>query len=99
MNLTETRSIAARDGQTFTVRRLRPGDDQAVQTFNWFCCHGYDDATIRKALARSEAGDDLLLGVFDGPRMIGYFFLWYFRQPVPLLGIVVISFMSRGTTK
>ena len=89
MNLTETKCLHDRAGRTFTVRRLRAQDGPAVQTFNWFCCHAYDDATIRRVLARSEAGDDLLLGLFDGPRMIGYFFLWYFRRPVPLLGIVL----------
>ena len=96
MQMTETRTVTARDGRTFTVRRLRLGDDRELQAFNaglrpeserWFRCHAYDDATVAKVLARSEAGEDLILGVFDGPRIIAYFFFWYFRNPVPLLGI------------
>lgn len=96
MQLNETRAFQGRDGKAYTVRRLRPGDEKTLQAFNaglrpeseqWFRCHRYDDATVAKVLARSAAGEDLVLGVFDGPRMVGYFFLWYFRNPVPLLGI------------
>jgi ribosomal protein S18 acetylase RimI-like enzyme len=96
MTLQETRALTTRDGLTLLARRLTEGDGRALQDFNrglgpgseqWFRAHAYDDATVRKALARSCAGDDLTLGVFDGDRMVGYFFLWYFREPVPLLGI------------
>lgn len=96
MQKTATRTFTGRDGKTFTVRRLRLDDGKALQAFNaglrpesehWFRCHAYDDATVAKVLARSVAGDDLALGVFDGQRIIGYFFLWSFRNPVPLLGI------------
>jgi ribosomal protein S18 acetylase RimI-like enzyme len=79
---------------------LVPGDDRALQAFNGelsdesrrlFLPHAYDDATVAKALARSEAGEDLVLGLFDGPRLVGYFFLWYFTRPVPLLGIGLVD--------
>ncbi len=52
---------------------------------------------MTKALSRSEAGDDLLLGAFDGERMAAYFFLWYFAQRVPLLGIGMLDdYQGRG---
>jgi ribosomal protein S18 acetylase RimI-like enzyme len=88
------------------VRRLAEGDREALQAFNrelsdesrrLFLPHAYDDATVAKALTRSEAGDDLLLGLFAGARQVGYFFLWYFTRPVPLLGIgLVDDFQGRG---
>ena len=89
MDLNEVRNIRGCSDVTFIARRLRLPDGPAVQTFSWFACHAYDEATIHKVLVRSEAKDDLLLGLFDGSRMIGYFFLWYFDRPVPLLGIAL----------
>ena len=38
-------------------------------------------------IARAANGDDLIYGLWDDKRLVGYFFLWYFRQPVALLGI------------
>lgn len=106
MELDESRSIAARDGATLQVRRLRSADAKALQAFNAdlsdesrrkFLPHAYDDATVAKALARSERGDDLLLGLFDGKGMVGYFFLWYARERVPLLGIGLLdAYQHRG---
>ena len=89
-------ALCARDGQVLRVRRLMPGDEGALQAFNAalsedsrfkFLPHRYDDATVARCLARSQAGEDLLLGVWDGDALLGYFFLWYFRSRVPLLGI------------
>ena len=102
----ETKRIRTRDGAELSVRRLRAGDDAALQEFNRslspdsrfkFLPHQYDDATVAKALARSEAGDDLLLGAWDGGRLAGYFFLWYFHARVPLLGIGLLdAYQGRG---
>jgi len=96
----------ARDGRTVSVRRLTSDDARVLQRFNEelsgdsrgrFLPHSYDDATVGKALARSEAGVDLLLGAFDGERMAAYFFLWYFDQRVPLLGIGMLDdYQGRG---
>lgn len=106
MTLAETRTLHTRDGLALTARRLRHGDAGALQQFNrelsepsrrWFLPHPYDDDTLRRALERSEAGDDLVLGLFDGPRIVGYFFLWYVRRRVPLLGIgLVDGFQGQG---
>ena len=106
MELTDTTQIASADGATLDVRRLSSSDAEALQAFNAalsdesrrkFLPHLYDDDTVHRALERSEAGDDLTLGVFDGGRMIGYFFLWYFGERVPLLGIGMLDeFQHRG---
>ena len=96
MELGETIELRDREGRVFAARRLTVGDTKAVQDFDaslspqsriWFMAHGYDDETCRKILTRSARGDDLILGLFDGDRMVGYFFLWYFTEPTPLLGV------------
>lgn len=106
MNLNLPTSLTTRDGRKLAVCRLTASDRAALQTFNrelsadsrrLFLPHAYDDATVAKALARSEAGEDLTLGLFAGDRMVGYFFLWYFTRPVPLLGIgLVDDFQGQG---
>lgn len=98
--------LRARDGRTFPARRLRSTDRAALQAFDRelgattrarFLPHAYDDSTLERLLRRSEAGDDLLLGLFDlapaapRPRIVGYFFLWYFRERVPLLGVGLLD--------
>ena len=100
MQLGDTRDLTTRTGKTLSARRLTVADAKALQTFNasllpqserWFRAHAYDDATVQKALTRSQAGDDLTLGLFDGARQVGYFFLWYFADPVPLLGVGLLD--------
>jgi ribosomal protein S18 acetylase RimI-like enzyme len=98
--------LIARDGCTLTVRRLTRDDVVALQRFNEelsgdsrgrFLPHSYDDLTMGKVLTRSEAGKDLVLGAFDGERMAAYFFLWYFTERVPLLGIGMLDeYQGRG---
>lgn len=92
--------LRTRAGLSLWARRLGLADAAALQQFNrdlsppsrrWFLPHPYDDATVAKVLQRSEAGEDLVLGVFDGTRLVGYFFLWYFCRPVPLLGIGLLD--------
>lgn len=94
------------DGTRLPVRPLEHADAAALRRFNEelspesrrrFLPHAYDDATVAAILRRAEDGDDLVLGVFDGERLVGYFFLWYFRQRVPLLGIGLLdAYQSRG---
>lgn len=93
-------TFVLRDGRTLAVRALRAGDEGALRRFNdelsgasraRFLPHGYDDATLAKVTARSQRGEDLVLGAFDGERLVGYFFLWYFNQRVPLLGIGMLD--------
>ena len=77
-----------RDGKALGVRNLARRDQAALQAFNGalstesrrrFLPHAYDDATVDRALGRAEAGDDFVLGAFDGERLVGYFFLWRAR--------------------
>jgi len=99
-------TIATRDGQTLVVRPLTRNDHKALQNFNAalapdsrrkFLPHRYDDDTVRRVLERAETGDDFTLGVFDGDRLAGYFFLWRARERVPLLGIGMLDeFQHRG---
>jgi RimJ/RimL family protein N-acetyltransferase len=100
LTLDEARILPCRDPRRLAVRRLRRADAAALQRFNlelsepsrrWFLPHPYDDSTVGRALARSEAGEDLTLGLFDGPRLVGYFFLWYVGRRVPLLGIGLVD--------
>ena len=106
MQLDLPTSLVTKDGIELALRRLVAGDRAALQSFNrelstdsrrLFLPHAYDDATVAKALARSESGEDLILGLFTGDRLVGYFFLWYFTRPIPLLGIgLADDFRGRG---
>jgi RimJ/RimL family protein N-acetyltransferase len=100
LTLDEAQALTCRDSRRLTVRRLRTADAEALQRFNrelsepsrrWFLPHPYDDETVGRVLQRSEAGEDLTLGLFDGLRLVGYFFLWYVRRRVPLLGIGLVD--------
>ncbi len=106
MRLDESVTLTTRDGLALVARRLSAADAEVLRQFNAdlsppsrrrFLPHAYDPATIAAALARSESGADLLVGLFDGDRMIGYFFLWYYTRRVPLLGIgLVDAYQGRG---
>ena len=106
MQLGETMDLTARDSETFMARRLAEGDINALRQFydqlsprsrRFFLAHGLDNATLRKVMKRSEAEEDLVLGLFAGERLIGYFFLWYFGERVPLLGVGLLdAFQGRG---
>jgi len=96
MQLHDTSILIARNGKRFVARRLTLADGKTLQAFNTslspesehrFRPHAYDEATVQMVLERSEAGEDLTLGVFEGARQVGYCFLWYFTRAVPLLGI------------
>ncbi len=106
MTFEECKTVTARDGQQFTVRRLTAADRQGLQAFNrdlsdgsrrLFLPHQYDDDTLAATLKRSEKGRDLILGLFDHDAQVGYFFLWYFDERVPLLGIGLLdAYQGRG---
>ncbi len=96
MKLDDVVEMTTKQGETLTVRRLRPADREALSQFGSalsrettarFLPHLYDAATLDPLLQRSEAGDDLTLGVFQDGRIVGYFFLHLFKHPFPLLGI------------
>ena len=106
MRLEDRTELVTRSGRKLQARRLAIGDSGALKRFygeltpqstKFFLAHGLDDVTLQKVMRRSATGEDLVLGLFDGARMVGYFFLWYFNAPVPLLGIgLVDAFHGQG---
>ena len=106
MTMGEAMQLEVTGGQPLLVRPLTRQDAAELQAFNAglapdtrrkFLPHRYDDETVAKALARSERGDDYTLGLFDGTRLVGYFFLWRVGDRVPLLGIgLADDFQHRG---
>jgi len=89
-------TLHARSGARLIVRRLGPADVPALQGFNAalsvatrnvFLPHGYGEATLQMYSRRNQTGADLAYLLHHGDEVVGYFFLWEFDQPVPLLGI------------
>lgn len=92
----ETTVLTARDGTAILVRRLAAGDGPALRAFNdalsdasrnLFLPHAYDHPTLAGIIARAEAGTDRTYVARVDDNIIGYFFLWDFNDPVPVLGI------------
>lgn len=91
--------LTLRNGTVVTVRRLATGDREKLQRFHHtlsdrsqhlFAPHGLDDATVDKAIARSESGDDaVFVAENDARELVAYFFLWHARRTVSTLGIGV----------
>lgn len=109
MNLNEEISINGRSGERFIVRRLLLNDRASLQKFgnslseksrSTFLPHAYDNMTVDALLSRSEAGKDLILGLFHKGKMAAYLFLWYFDKPIPLLGIGILGeYQGQGLSK
>lgn len=96
LTLKTTLPLATKNGLSVPARRLTRADAPALVVFNAalgaesrrkFMPHAYDEATLDRMMRRSETGEDYTLAAFDGPLLAAYFFLWYFQNPVPLLGI------------
>ncbi len=109
MRLNDKIKIISRDGDEFTARRLLRSDRANLQQFGkslskkstgTFLPHSYDDDTVEAYLERSEEGEDLILGLFCENRMVAYFFLWYYTQSIPLLGIGILDeYQGKGFSK
>jgi ribosomal protein S18 acetylase RimI-like enzyme len=89
-------TLVARNGTLVEVHLLGDVDVLALQRFNAslseatravFLPHAYDDATLRRYIERNRAGEDRSYLLKTESEVIGYFFLWEFSQPVPILGI------------
>ncbi len=89
-------TLVARNGTALEIRLLGEADVGGLQRFNAslsevtravFLPHAYDDATVRRFVERNRAGEDRSYVLEAGPDVIGYFFLWEFKHPVPILGI------------
>jgi ribosomal protein S18 acetylase RimI-like enzyme len=88
--------MVARDGTKLDVIRFAERSIAALQRFNAglsertrsvFLPHAYDDKTLAGYAARGRSGQDRSYVLCSGQVVVGYFFLWEFDQPVPILGI------------
>ena len=88
--------ILARDGTALAVHPLTSALIPALQRFDAglsahtrsvFLPHAYDDATLARCVARCERGQDRAYVLCSGAKVVGYFFLWEFDHPAPILGI------------
>ena len=89
-------SLVARNGTALEVRLLGADDVAALRRFNAslseatravFLPHAYDDVTVRRFIERNRVGEDRSYVLEAGTEVVGYFFLWEFKHPVPILGI------------
>jgi ribosomal protein S18 acetylase RimI-like enzyme len=88
--------FAARDAVGLAVRRLGALDVAALRRFlaglspatrAVFLPHADDDATLARYVERNRGGTDRTYVLMADAEVVGYFFLWEFDQPVPLLGL------------
>lgn len=88
--------LPARNGAALSYHLLSAEDVAGLQRFNAglsaatrgvFLPHAYDDATLRRYVARARAGQDRAYVLCAGGEVAGYFFLWEFDQGIPLLGL------------
>ena len=89
-------SIPLPDGRQVYIRTIAAVDIPAVKAFfeslspasiRYFLPHPYTEPVLRRRIERAQNGDDLVYVATCADRIVGYFFLWNFRWPVPLLGI------------
>jgi RimJ/RimL family protein N-acetyltransferase len=89
-------TLVAQNGVTLEVHLLGAGDVAALQRFNAvlseetravFLPHAYDEVTVRRYVERNRLGEDRAYVLKTGAEIIGYFFLWEFNHPVPIVGI------------
>lgn len=99
-------SIVARDGSRLNLVRLAAADLDALRRFfaghsaatrAVFLPHAVDDATLQRHAGRDRRGLDRAYVLGAGREVAGYFFLWEFDQPVPLLGLgLADAWQGRG---
>lgn len=89
-------TLTARNGAVLEIRMLSAAEVPGLQRFNaglapatraLFLPHAYDAGTLARYVERHAAGRDRIFVLGRGAEIVGYFFLWEFDQPVPLLGI------------
>jgi ribosomal-protein-alanine N-acetyltransferase len=89
-------SLPARNGTRLEIRPLATPELPALARFNAglsvatravFLPHAYDAATLARQVERHAAGLDRSYVVAHASAIVGYFFLWEFDRPVPLLGL------------
>jgi len=95
-----------RGGDVLAVRRLGSGDLEALRRFfaglsaatrAVFLPHAVDAATLARCVERDRRALDRAYVLATGSDVVGYFFLWEFDQPVPLLGLgLADAWQGRG---
>jgi ribosomal protein S18 acetylase RimI-like enzyme len=103
------KTITTRSGEELTVREVQPGDTAGLKAFNdgldprsgrLFLPHRYDDATLEAVIRRSGQQLDHAYVTLSGGKVVAYFFLWYFSEPIPVLGIGMLpSYQGQGLGK
>ena len=88
------------------VRRFTADDVEALVKFNaglsartrnFFLPHAYGAATLSAYAERDRCGEDRIYVLRDDAEIVGYFFLWEFDRPVPLLGLgLTDAWQGRG---
>lgn len=106
MNDPSHHTLTARSGERLTARRLADDDAPALRAFHeklsgssrsTFTPHAYDPETVATYIERSLSGEDLIYVLLSGNETVGYFFLWEFQSPIPLLGIgLADAFQGEG---
>ena len=99
-------SLQTSDGARLTVRPLGASEIDALIRFDAglsaatravFLPHAYDPTTVRGYAERDRRGEDRSYLLFAGEEVAGYFFLWEFDRPVPLLGLgLADAWQGRG---
>jgi len=89
-------NIMTRDGRDVIVRPLAEGDGNLIHQFDahlspetraYYFPHAYDESTLEKIVQRAVTGKDRAYLAIDQDTVAGYFFLWEFDKPIPVLGI------------
>ena len=100
------RTLETSAGEVLRVERLAARHAAALPGFHeslsrasrdTFTPHAYDPETVGVYIRRSENDDDRIYVAMTGEAIIGYFFLWEFQSPIPLLGIgMADAFQGQG---
>jgi ribosomal protein S18 acetylase RimI-like enzyme len=98
INLPDGRGIIVRQPDMKDVAGLKVFFENLSPTsIKLFLPHPYTEAVLRRRIERSVNGDDRVYLAMLAERVVGYFFLWNFREPVSLLGIgIADDFQNLG---
>ena len=89
-------ALLARNGTSLPIRPLTSADFGALTDFHaalspstrsLFWPHAYDEPTLTRYALRHAQGRDRIHLLCTSAAVVGYFFLWEFDHPVPLLGL------------
>lgn len=106
MTLSAPPTLQARDGARLAVRLLTAIEVEALRRFDaglsaatraFFLPHAYNLETLRGYVERNRRSEDRSYVLGAAQEVAGYFFLWEFDRPVPLLGLgLADAWQGRG---